>query len=155
MRGDIMGTSLIVVLPAVMLGIVGLLCFVGWTLDKSGLPGDGGDPPPRKPFTEYSGLPVLPTDSLMAYWPLNETKDTAAAVDRKSGSNGTYIDSMTAPLMTVYDWPQYHVPNGANPDVLSAAGAGALTPTQPGIVAGDAVALPDGSTPGCIVVDGA
>ena len=71
--GDAMSMSLIVVLPAVMLGIVGLLCFVGCTLDKSGLPGDGGEPPPPKPFTEYSGMTVLPTDSLMAYWPLNET----------------------------------------------------------------------------------
>jgi hypothetical protein len=57
--------------------------------------------------------------------------------------------------MTVYDWPQYNIPNGANPDVLSAAGAGVLTPGQSGIVAGDAVPLPDGSAPACMVVDGA
>jgi hypothetical protein len=143
-----MSTSLIVLIPVILLGIVGLFCFVGCVLDTSGLPGGGEEPPP---FTEYSGMTVLPTNSLMAYWPLNETKDTAAAVDRKSASNGKYIDPNTAPPMTVYDWPQYN--NG--PDVLSAAGAGVLMPGQPGIVAGDAVALPDGSAPACMVVDGA
>jgi hypothetical protein len=149
-----MSTSLIVLIPVILLGIVGLFCFVGCILDSSGLPG-GGDEPPPKPFTEYSGMTVLPTNSLMAYWPLNETKDTADAVDRKSASNGKYIDVNTAPPMTVYDWPQYNIPNGADPDVLSAAGAGVLTPGQPSIVMGDVVALPDGSTPACKVVDGA
>jgi hypothetical protein len=152
-----MSASLMILIPVILLGIVGMLCFAGCILPTEGLPNDGGEPPPPKPFTEYSGMTVLPTNSLMAYWPLNETKDTAAAVDRKSASNGKYIDAKNnmVPPQTVYDWPEYHVPNGANPDVLSAAGAGVLTPGQPGIVAGDAVPLPDGSAPACMVVDGA
>ncbi len=150
-----MSASLIVLIPVILLGIVGLFCFIGCTLPVTGLPNGGEEPPPPKPFTEYSGMTVLPTSSLMAYWPLNETKETAAAVDRKSASNGKYIDANTAPLQTIYDWPEYHIPNGANPDVLSAAGAGDLKPGRPGIVAGDAVPLPDGSTPACMVVDGA
>src|SRR3954462_14033272 len=136
-----MSASLIVLIPIILLGIVGMLCFTGCGRPFTTGPGGGEETPP-KPFTEYSGMTVLPTNSLMAYWPLNETKDTDAAVDRKSASNGKYIDPNTAPPMTVYDWPQYN--NG--PDLLSAAGAGVLMPGQPGIVAGDAVALPDGST---------
>jgi hypothetical protein len=150
-----MSTSLIVLIPIILLGIVGMLCFTGCGRPFTTGNGGGEQPPPPKPFTEYSGMTVLPTNSLMAYWPLNETKDTVAAVDRKSASNGTYIDANTAPPMTVYDWPQYNIPNGANPDVLSAAGAGVLMPGQPGIVKGDVVALPDGSAPACMVVDGA
>src|SRR3954463_13852066 len=117
--GDIMSASLIVLIPVIFLGIFVLFCLVGCILPVEVLPGGGEEPPPPKPFTEYSGMTVLPTNSLMAYWPLNETDDTAPAVDRKSASNGTYIDSKTAPLQTVYDWPQYNVPNGANPAVLS------------------------------------
>ena len=46
-----MSTSLIVLIPAMLLGIVGMLCFVGCSLPVEGLP--------SQPFTQYSDLTVL------------------------------------------------------------------------------------------------
>ncbi|HXO73469.1 MAG TPA: hypothetical protein VN838_31325, partial [Bradyrhizobium sp.] len=112
-----MSTSLIVLLPAVLLGIVGMLCFVGCFLDATGLA--------STPFTAYTGTTVLPNPAIIAYWPLKETTDTDSAVELISGNNGRYIDPTTTP--TIYPWPSYSIPDGANPDVLSAAGPGDIT----------------------------
>ena len=59
-----------------------------------------------------------------------------------SGNNGKYIDPTTC--ASIYPWPAYSVPNGAEPDVQSAAGAGMIALGQPTIVAGD-IDLPGGA----------
>jgi hypothetical protein len=141
-----MSTSLIVLLPAVLLGIVGLFCFVGCRLDTIGIEGP--------PFTAYTGTTILPNPAIIAYWPLKETTDTNPAIELISGNNGKYIDPNTAP--TIYPWPSYSIPDGANPDVLSAAGPGDIALAQPTIVAGDVDLLPgDPVPPACVVVNGA
>jgi hypothetical protein len=148
-----MSTSLIVVLPAVLLGIVGLLCFVGCALSTGGL-GGGTDTPP--PFTAYTATTILPNPTIMAYWPLKEAKDTDPAVELISGNNGKYIDPNTVEVSTIYPWPSYSIPNGANPDVLSDAAPGKIALAQPTIVKGDVDLLPgDPVPPACMVVNGA
>ena len=145
-----MSTSLIVLLPAVLLGIVGSLCFVGCALDTTGS-GVGTNPP----FTAYTGTTILPNPAIIAYWPLKETNDTDPAVELISGNNGKYIDPNTVEASTIYPWPSYSIPNGANPDVLSAAGPGTIALAQPTIVAGDVDLLPgDPVAPACMVVNG-
>jgi hypothetical protein len=133
-----------------MLGIVGMLCFVGCGLDPSGT-GVGT----VTPFTSYTATTILPTDTIIAYWPLKEAADTVPASELVSGSTGNYIDQNTAPPNTVYPWPSYSVANGANPDVLSAAAPGDITLAQPGIVKGDVDLRPgDPVPPACMVVNG-
>jgi hypothetical protein len=146
-----MSTSLIILIPAVPLGIVGLLCFVGCGIDPRGsLFGQ------QTPFTSYSGTTILLNSDCIAYWPLKEAKDPSPASELISGNTGKYIDPATAPASTVYPWPQYSVPNGANPDVLSAAAPGTIALAQPGIVKGDVDLLPgDPVPPACMVVNGA
>src|SRR5437764_55687 len=109
-----MTTSLMVWAPLILLAIVGTLCFVGCILPEYTYVED---------YTAYTGKTVLPTSTVMAYWPLKETKDTDAAVDLISKNNGKYIDPNTADA-GIYPWRKYSVPNGSNPDVLSAAGTG-------------------------------
>jgi hypothetical protein len=141
-----MSTSLIVVLPAVLLGIVGLLCFVGCILDTSGLPGT--------PFTAYTNNTVA-NMLCIGYWPLKEKMDTDDVSELISDNRGKYIDPATRPAL--YPWPAYNVQSGAGPDVLSAAGAGMITLGQPTIVAGDVDLRPgagDPVPPGCMVVNG-
>jgi hypothetical protein len=142
-----MSTSLIVLLPAVLLGIVGMLCFVGCGLDTRGT-GVGT----TTPFTAYTNNTVM-NMLVIGYWPLKEKLDTDDAVDMISQNNGKYKDLNTAPEL--YPWPAYSVPTGAGPDIQSAAGTGTISTGQPTIVAGD-VDLPAGDTvpPGCMVVDG-
>jgi hypothetical protein len=141
-----MSTSLIVLIPAGLLAIVGLLCFAGCTLDKTGLPGG--------PFTQYTGKTILPTPSIIAYWPLGETADTQPAAELISGNTGNYIDPLMAPAL--YPWPLIPVPNPGGPDIPSAAATGMISFTQPGLVKGDAVQPgndPAVITP-CVVVNG-
>ena len=143
-----MSTSLIVLIPVILLGIVGLLCFVGCGLNTHGT-GVGTD----TSFTSYTGTTVLLNPAIIAYWPLKEAADTLPAVELISGSNGNYIDTNTAPAL--YPWPAYSIPNGANPDVLSAAAPGTIALAQPGIVKGDVDLLPgDPVAPACMVVNG-
>jgi hypothetical protein len=150
-----MSASLIVLIPAILLGIVGMFCFVGCSLPVSGLPGG-----PTPPFTSYTGT-ILLNKNCIAYWPLKEGPHSVTAAELVSQSDGTYIDQNTVPDKTIYPWPQYHVPNGANPDVLSAAagaagnGFGDITSGSPTIVAGDVDLLPnDPVAPACMVVNG-
>ena len=95
-----MSTSLIVLIPVILLGIVGMLCFVGCILPTEGLP--------NTPFTEYSKM-VLKNLAVMAYWPLNDrlakTDNPAPAVELKSNIPSSYIDMATAP--DLYPWPHF------------------------------------------------
>jgi Concanavalin A-like lectin/glucanases superfamily len=145
-----MSTSLIVLIPVVLLGIVGMLCFVGCILDSSGLPGT--------PVTNYSDGTVLLNENCMGYWPLSETSDTVKAAELVHGLVGTYIDQNTAiaPLPTPYPWPEFTLQNPPGPDVKSAAaGMGSITLGAPSIVKGD-VDKPndDPALPACMVVNG-
>jgi hypothetical protein len=140
-----MSMSLVVLLPLILLGIVGTLCFVGCRFDTSGL---------QVPFTTYTGTTILLNPSIIAYWPLGEAKDTDPAAELISGNTGNYIDLATTP--SLYPWPAYPAPNPPGPDVQSAAAAGTIAFTQPGIVKGDTVQPandPASITP-CVKVDG-
>ncbi len=150
-----MSASLIILIPVILLGIVGMLCFVGCILPTGGLGPD---------FTSYTNTMRANPDCI-GYWPLKEDLDTKPAAELISGSKGTYIDNKTAMPDTVYPWPQYNVPNGANPDVISAAaampnmagtgGTGDIKLAQPTIVKGDIDLLPgDPLKPACMVVNG-
>lgn len=149
-----MSTSLIVLIPVVMLGIVGMLCFVGCTLDVSGLP--------NTPVTNYSDGTVLLNKDCMGYWPLSETSDTVKAAELVHGLVGTYIDQNTAiaPLPTPYPWLEFTVMSPPPiPDVKSAAagnaGNGAITLGAPSIVKGDKdKPQDDPASPACMVVNG-
>jgi hypothetical protein len=134
-----MSTSLIVLIPLVLLGVVTALCFVGCALQTISLPPD---------FTTYSDTTVLGNPNNVAYWPLWEKMDTVKAVDRKGGSDGNYIDPATTPAF--YPWPAASV--GGAP---SAAGQGTLQLGQPGIVIGDFVQPANTPLATCIIVDGA
>jgi hypothetical protein len=144
-----MSTPLIVLLPVILFGIVGMLCFVGCLLDSG--------PFPTTPFTSYTNITILANSpNCIAYWPLKEVADTLPASELISNNTGKYIDQNTATPDTVYPWPQYNVPNGANPDVISAdAGMGVIQFAQPTIVAGDIDLRPgDPVKPACMVVNG-
>jgi hypothetical protein len=146
-----MSMSLVVLLPLILLGIVGALCFVGCALDTAGIPGT--------PFTSYTNT-MRGNPDCIGYWPLKEAAETMPAAELISGNTGNYIDKNTATPNTVYPWPGYSVPNGANPDVLSAAAAGAdmkgsIQFAQPTILKGDLDLLPgDPAKPACMVVNG-
>ena len=142
-----MSASLIILIPVVLLGIVGLFCFAGCIFEPyETVP----------PYTAYTGKTVLLTSSVIAYWPLKEAKDTDRAVELISSNDGNYIDPNTVEVGTIYPWPEYSIPNGANPDVLSAAAPGEFKLGQPTIVAGDVDLRPgDPVPPGCMVVNGA
>src|SRR5438309_4200498 len=98
-----MSASLIVLIPIILLGIVGMLCFTGCVLDRYGT---------AQPFFSYTPTTVLNNSAVIAYWPLKEAKDTDPASELISGNTGTYIDQNTAPPSTIYPWPSYSVPNG-------------------------------------------
>jgi hypothetical protein len=141
-----MTMSLIVLLPLILLGIVGTLCFVGCVLPEYGL---------GQPFTQYTGKTVLLDPAIIAYWPLGEAKDTDPAAELISGNTGNYIDPTAAPQL--YPWPAFTLQNPPGPDVQSAAAPGTIAFAQPGIVKGDAVQPgndPAVITP-CVVVNGA
>jgi Concanavalin A-like lectin/glucanases superfamily len=142
-----MSASLVVLLPVILLGIVGVLCFVGCGLQTQGLGG----------FSQYSDTTVLADPAIVGYWPLSEDKDSVPAADRTgpSPNNGQYMDQTTSPPGS-YPWPAYSVPTGTGPDVQSAAASGSIAFAQHGIVAGDTVQPANdfnNRTP-CIVVDG-
>lgn len=141
-----MTMSLVVLLPVILLGIVGALCFVGCGLSTHGL---------LVPFSSYTNSTVG-NMLCIGYWPLKEKLDTADAVDLISQNNGKYKDMNTAPEL--YPWPGYTVSGGMGPDVLSAAGAGTISTGQPTILSGDTdlpVGTGDTVAPGCMVVNGA
>jgi hypothetical protein len=142
-----MSAPLVVLLPVVLLGIVGVLCFVGCGLSDAGL----GNPA----FTKYSDTTVLANAAVVAYWPLSETDDSLPAIDRTPGpNNGQNMDPTTSPA--IYPWPDYVVPSGPGITVESAAAPGSIAFAQPGIVAGDSIQPandPTKITP-CLVVNG-
>jgi hypothetical protein len=149
-----MSTSLIVLIPVVLLGIVGMLCFVGCFLDVSGLP--------STPVNNYTDGTVLLNKDCIGYWPLSETSDTVKAAELVHGLGGTYIDQNTAipPLPTPYPWPEFTLmsPPPA-PDVKSAAAGnaenGTITLGAPSIVKGDKdKPQDDPASPACMVVNG-
>jgi Concanavalin A-like lectin/glucanases superfamily len=148
-----MSTSLIILLPVVLLGMVGMLCFVGCVLQTGGLGNGNGN---ETPFTAYSGTTILPTSTIIAYWPLKEGKDSDPAHELVSGNDGKYIDQTTVmPPNTVYPWISYNVPKGGGLFALSAAAPGDIMLGQPSIVAGDVDLLPgDPVAPACMVVNG-
>jgi hypothetical protein len=145
-----MSMSLVVLLPLILLGIVGTLCFVGCRFDTSGL---------LPAFTAYTNT-IRADSNCIGYWPLKEATDAIPAAELISNNTGMYIDKNTAKPGTVYPWPAYNVANGANPDVLSAAAAGAdmmgtIQFAQPTIVTGDVDPVPgDPAPPACMVVNG-
>jgi hypothetical protein len=141
-----MSMSLVVLLPLILLGIVGTLCFVGCAFQTGGLGG--------APFTTYTGTTILLNPAIMAYWPLGETADTIPAAELISGNTGNYIDPATA--APLYPWPAYPIQNPPGPDIKSADAPGAIAFAQPGIVKGDTVQPandPAFITP-CVVVNG-
>jgi hypothetical protein len=159
-----MSASLVVLLPVMLLGIVGVFCFTGCALDTSGIPGreDTGrwtpnDPPNDEPaFTKYSDTTVLANPKVVAYWPLSETGDNLPAADLTSPnpSNGQYIDPITSPA--IYPWPAVSIGNMPNPDIVSAAAPGGVAFAQIGIVPGDTMQPandPASRTP-CLMVNG-
>src|SRR5690349_17965326 len=90
-----MSAYLIVLIPLILLGIVGLFCFVGCFLDTSGLQ--------PSPFFEFSGKTVLAnTPGPIAHWPLRETDDTMPAAELVSNNTGNYIDSTNQPTLSPY-----------------------------------------------------
>jgi hypothetical protein len=142
-----MSTSLIVLLPVILLGIIATLCFVGCIF------------PPYEvvpPFTGYTNITILANSpDCIAYWPLKEASDTVPASELISNNTGMYVDPNTAKPDTVYPWPEYSVPNGDKPDVLSAAAPGDIQFAQPTIVVGDVDLRPDDPVkPACMVVNG-
>src|SRR6185295_18835450 len=142
-----MSASLIVLIPVILLGIVGLFCFVGCILPEYEY---------VPPYTAYTGKTILPTGSIIADWPLKQARDTELAAELISGTDGNYIDPNTVEVGTLYPWPEYSIPNGADPDVLSAAAPGDIKLGQPTIVVGDVDLLPDDPVaPACMVVNGA
>jgi hypothetical protein len=138
-----MSTSLIILIPVILLGIVGMLCFVGCGLSTHGT---------SEPFFTYTGTTVLLNPAIIAYWPLSEAKDTDPAAELISGNTGNYIDPATAP--SLYPWPAYSVPSPPAPDVQSVDAPGTIAFAQPGIVAGDAVQPANAAPPACVVVNG-
>jgi hypothetical protein len=144
-----MSMSLVVLLPVILLGIVGTLCFVGCVFQTGGLGGP--------PFNSYTGTTILANSpNCIAYWPLKEIADSVPASELINNNTGNYIDPNTAP--DLYPWPSYSIANGANPDVLSAAApaTGNIALARPGIVLGDVDLLPnDPVPPACMVVNGA
>jgi hypothetical protein len=139
-----MSMSLVVLLPLILLGIVGTLCFVGCVLNTQGI---------LEPFVTYTTTTILTNSFCIAYWPLKETVDTALASELISNNTGNYIDPTTAPAL--YPWPSYSIANGTDPNVLSAAAPGTIAMAQASIVAGDVV-VPAGDPllPACMVVNG-
>src|SRR6185369_9954632 len=120
-----MSASLIILIPVILLGIVGMLCFAGCAFPTGGLAGT--------PFTSYTNTTVG-NGLCIGYWPLKERLDTDDASELISDNRGKYIDSTTTPAL--YPWPAYSVPTTTGPDVQSAAGAGTIATGQDTIVAG-------------------
>ena len=143
-----MSASLIVLLPVILLGIVGLFCFVGCGFSTHGL---------QPTFTQYSGTTVLGNPAVVAFWPLSENSDILPAADlTPNPDNGQYIDQSTLPA--IYPWPDYKISNSPSPDIESADAPGSILFAQPGIVTGDFGPATDddssGTPAGCVVVNG-
>jgi hypothetical protein len=139
-----MSTSVVILMPVVLLAIVGLFCFVGCVIPEYTYVPD---------FTEYTRKTVKGNQAVIAYWPLGEEQDSDPAAELIKGNTGKYIDPDTA--KELYPWPEFPIKNPPGPDVLSAAAFGKIAFKQPGLVKGDAVSPEDAKviTP-CVVVNG-
>lgn len=135
-----MTASLLVLVPVALLVLISGFCFVGCVLDTHGT--GVGEPPPDKPFTQYSDTDVLPT--AIAYWPLSEPAVTlnmnpAIAKDVVGGHDGKYVNKdnflNTFPNTALYPCPGFQLQPGTN----SAEAFGGQVLGAPGIVPGDAV----------------
>jgi hypothetical protein len=144
-----MSASLVVLLPLMLLGIVSVFCFVGCAFQSGGV---------GIPFTQYSGLTVRGNSNLLAYWPLDDAIDTAAA--KEFGPNnlegqfpGEYVDMNT--VSALYPLLPSSPPNPPGANVQSAGAPGMLNLGQPGLVKGD---VQPGTNPPslttCMVVNG-
>ena len=122
-----MSATLIVLIPLVLLGLVGTLCFVGCVLPISGLPS------PPSPLGPYQGDTILAESKIVAFYPLNDTLPVPAPpppamptardlVTTPGPFNGFYNSAPSVP----YD-----------PMNQSAAAPGTFALAQPGLVPGD------------------
>jgi len=75
-----MSASLLIFLPVALFVLVASLCFVGCTLDTTGL---------LVPFFTYSGTDVLGHPAVAAYWRLDEPDGATTAVDAAGTAKGT------------------------------------------------------------------
>lgn len=121
-----MSTSLIVLIPVVLLAIIPLLCFVGCVFA------------PNKGVTDFGQYEdaILNTPNLVAFWPLDDTSGTTAVDLGSNNFSGTYTQGPNVS----YD-----------PVNKSAAAPGTVSINQPGIVPGDQ--LNNNQNP-CAVFDG-
>lgn len=119
-----MSASLIILIPLVLVGLVGALCFVGCVLPTTGL---------ASPLGPYQGDTILGENKIVALYPLNDTLPVPAPpppamptaqdlVTTPGPFNGFYNSAPSVP----YD-----------PVNQSAAAPGTFTLGQPGIVLGD------------------
>jgi hypothetical protein len=132
-----MSASLLVLVPVALFVLVSWLCFVGCSLDTTGL----GLPL----FTQYTTVDILPHPALVAYWPLGEAAGASTAVDLKGTAvgtphNGTYTSVDTSPAL--FPCPAFAV----SPTTHSAAAPGTLTLGTTSIVPGDTVPPHDTSS---------
>jgi hypothetical protein len=139
-----MSASLIVLVPPVLLGLVTALCFVGCVLNRYGTGDPIGPGPGPIPFTGYRKLTVLGSDSLVAFWPLDDAANSPQAAELKSGLVGNYVTMNTNPTQ----FPDPPIPN------VSAPAAGKLAWGQAGIVPGDCINNDPNNPSPCIQVDG-
>jgi hypothetical protein len=130
-----MDASFFVWLPAAVLVVVSLLCFVGcdtvFGLDLL-----------TPPFTRYSDNTILAHPNLVAYWPLGEAPGATTAAEPKGGHSGTYTTAV----------PYVAIPG----DFASAAASGQYRIGEVGMVQGDTA--PPGFVAAvrttCMLVDG-
>jgi Concanavalin A-like lectin/glucanases superfamily len=134
-----MSASLLAFVPLALLAIVLLLCFVGCTLDTTGVG--------KSPFGLYTQTTIVPHPALVAYWPLHDAAGpTATDLHPTDPHNGTYVDVTTNPDLP-YPAATFGTQN-------SAAAPGTLSFAQPGIVPGDTVTGDPNVRFTCIQVDG-
>jgi Concanavalin A-like lectin/glucanases superfamily len=87
-----MSVSLIVIIPLVLVGLVGTLCFVGCVFPTGGLPFKEGP---------YAG-PILNDANLVAFWPLDDVPPSTTALATPTQFNGQYLagpQSSSAPTL--------------------------------------------------------
>lgn len=80
-----MSASLMVLIPIVLVGLVGTLCFVGCVFPTSGLPFPQGP---------YQGAIINNDPNCVGFWPLNEESAAQGALDAISNPgpfNGSYL----------------------------------------------------------------
>jgi hypothetical protein len=146
-----MTATLLVVVPVVLLLLIGTFCFVGCTLDTSGL-GLG--------FVQYSDLDVILNPDCVAYWQLRDSPGQTTALDvvgkaKDNPHNGTYKSVASTDPMVQALFPC--VAGEVNPTTHSAFAPGTVTLNAEGIVIGDTEIPHDPKNPistPCVKFDG-